>query len=279
VRRLLAEGAEVVAVVRPGSRAPEGAEPVELDLERTDEAARAIAAARPDAVVNLAAAGAVVREADGDRLVRVNALLPYALAREVECERLVSVGSSSEYGPVDGPMSESLAPAPDDLYGAAKLAGWQLARAAAGATDTVHLRLFSVYGPGEDERRLVPWVARALLDGRPVELTPGGQVRDFVYVDDVAAAVSAALAADDLGGAVVNVGSGVETTVREACLLLADAAGADPSLLRFGARPYRDGERFSWRADTALAERLLGWRATTPLADGLRATVDALRQQ
>jgi dolichol-phosphate mannosyltransferase len=91
--------------------------------------------------------------------------------------------------------------------------------------------------------------------------------------------VSAALAAHDLAGAVVNVGSGVETTVREACLLLADAAGADPSLLRFGTRAYRDGERFSWRADTALAERLLGWRATTPLADGLRATVDALREQ
>jgi nucleoside-diphosphate-sugar epimerase len=45
-------------------------------------------------------------------------------------------------------------------------------------------------------------------------------------------------------------------------------------LLRFGARPYRDGERFHWRAATAHAEAALGWRARTPLAEGLRRTID-----
>jgi len=119
-------------------------------------------------------------------------------------------------------------------------------------------------------------VARALVARRPIDLTPGGQARDFVYVEDVVDALVAAGEAP-VDGAVLNVGSGRETTVRQACLLLAEAAGADPSLLRFGELPYRPGERFAWRADPGAAAQTIGWRARTPLEDGLARTVAALR--
>jgi nucleoside-diphosphate-sugar epimerase len=173
-------------------------------------------------------------------------------------------------------MSEERAPVPDDVYGAAKLAGGLLARAAATRLETCHVRLFSVYGPGEDERRLVPSVARALLAGTPIELTPGEQVRDFVYVDDVTAALELAAFEPRAAGEVVNAGTGRETRVRELCLLLARAAGVETDLLRFGARPYASGERFSWRAGVDHAASVLGWRAETTLEDGLRLTLEAL---
>jgi UDP-glucose 4-epimerase len=285
VARLLADDAEVVAIVRPGgdpSRLAAGVDTLEVDLEDEDGAARAIAALEPELCVHLAAAGAVVRERDHERLLRLNAIFPAALARALAaagCRRLVTAGSSSEYGPVAGPMSEERAPVPDDLYGAAKLAGGLLARAAGLelGLETAHLRLFSVYGPGEDPRRLIASVARALLERRPIDLTPGDQVRDFVYVDDVAEALVAAATGPLPSGAIVNVGSGCQTTVREACLLLATAAGADPALLRFGARPYRARERFSWQADTSYAETALRWRARTTLEQGLALTVESVR--
>jgi nucleoside-diphosphate-sugar epimerase len=287
VRRLLAHGNEVVAVVRPGTRPDrlagvvDDVEVVEADFGAPAEAAGLVAAARPDVCLHLAAAGAVVRDHDPRRVAVVNALAPFELALALSqsgCRRLVTAGSSSEYGSLDGAMSEDRAPLPDDVYGAAKLGGGLLARAAGAAAglETCHVRLFSVYGPGEDERRLVPSVARALLEGRPIELTPGEQVRDFVYVDDVAAALEAAAVEPRAAGEVVNAGTGRQTRVRELCLLLAAAAGAETDLLRFGVRPYVEGERFSWRAGVEHAAEVLGWRASTQLEDGLRLTLAAL---
>jgi nucleoside-diphosphate-sugar epimerase len=284
VHRLLEHGHDVAAVVRPGARLSRLArvldhvELVEADFEAPADAAAAVAATRPDVCFHLAAAGAVVRDPDPRRVAVVNALAPLELALALGaagCARLVTAGSSSEYGSLDGAMSEDRAPLPGDVYGAAKLAGGLLARAA-GGIETCHVRLFSVYGPGEDERRLVPSVARALLERRPVDLTPGEQVRDFVYVDDVAAALEAAAVEARAAGEVVNAGTGRQTRVRELCLLLARLAGAETDLLRFGARPYVPGERFSWRAGVDHAAAVLGWRAGTPLEDGLRLTLDAL---
>jgi nucleoside-diphosphate-sugar epimerase len=285
VARLATErGLPVTALVGPHSRldrlAPlaRDVEIVRADITDAGALAAAATAARPDACIHLAAAGAVVREDDLGHLLAANAVAPPVLARALAgagCARLVTAGSSSEYGTVEGPMDEALACAPDDPYGVAKLAGGLLARQIGRelGLETAHLRLFSVYGPGEDPRRLVVSVIRSLLAGRPVELTPGGQVRDFVYVDDVAEALLGAALAPGIDGVTANVGSGVQTTVRELCLKVAEITGGH-ELLRFGARPYRDGERFHWRAATAHAERTLGWLARTSVDEGLRRTID-----
>jgi nucleoside-diphosphate-sugar epimerase len=286
-RHAVARGLRVTALVGPSSQlgrlAPHAGDLriVRADVADRDALAAAVARARPDLCIHLAAAGAVVREDDLDLLWAVNALAPGHLARALAaagCARLVTAGSSSEYGPVDGPMDEARACAPDDPYGVAKLAGGLLARAAARETglQTAHLRLFSVYGPGEDPRRLVSSVTAALLAGRPVDLTPGEQVRDFVHVDDAAEALLHAATAPGLDGLTANVGTGVQTTVRALCEHLAALTGGG-DLLRFGALPYRDGERFSWRAATGHARAALGWSARIGLDEGLRSMVGALR--
>jgi nucleoside-diphosphate-sugar epimerase len=287
VRRALGRDLRVTALVGPSSKldrlAPsrDAIDVARADVADADAIADVVARTRPDLAIHLAAAGAVVREDDLDRLWAVNALAPAHLARALAAHgatRLVTAGSSSEYGTVEGAMDEALACAPDDPYGVAKLAGGRLAHIAARGTGlrTAHLRLFSVYGPGEDPRRLVPSVVDALAAGHPLDLTPGGQVRDFVFVDDVAEALLDAAVAPALpDGVVLNLATGVQTTVRDLALLTADVAGADPALLRFGARPYRDGERFAWRGATDRAAALLGWRATTALRDGLAAMLPA----
>jgi nucleoside-diphosphate-sugar epimerase len=290
VRLALQRGHAVAALVGPDSQLHRLQDLLgDVDLIRgdiTDRSAldRITATARPDACVHLAAAGAVVREDDLETLLAANAVAPAHLAAVLAragCRRLVVAGSSSEYGPVNGVMDEASAPHPDDFYGVTKLAGGLLA-AVAGARhglETTHLRLFSVYGPGEDPRRLVPSVVRALLADEPIALTPGAQVRDFVYVDDVAEALLAAVGRPVLDTPTINVGTGVQTSVRELCHLAAGLIGAHHDLLRFGAAPYRPGERFSWRASTATAERALGWQARTPLADGLARTIEHARNE
>jgi UDP-glucose 4-epimerase len=287
VRLAAARGLEVIAAVGPESRldrlAPVACDVAVVRADVTDAVAvaAAVASARPDACVHVAAAGAVVREDDVDLLLATNALAPARLARALAdsgCARLVTAGSSSEYGTVPGTMDEAAACDPDDPYGVTKLAGGLLARVVARrhGIESAHLRLFSVYGPGEDPRRLVPSVIRNLLAGRPVDLTPGEQVRDFVYVDDVAEALLDAALRPGVDGLTANVGTGVQTTVRDLCLKVADLTGGH-DLLRFAAVPYRVGERFAWRAATEHAATELGWRARTTLDEGLRLTVAAER--
>jgi nucleoside-diphosphate-sugar epimerase len=283
-RLALARGHEVVGAVGPRSRLDRLASVasdiavVRADITDADALNAAVATARPDVCVHLAAAGAVVREDDLDLLLAANAMAPAHLARalaDAGCARLVTAGSSSEYGTVTGPMDEAAACEPDDPYGVAKLAGGLLARVVARGhgLESAHLRLFSVYGPGEDPRRLVPSVINALLEGRSVALTPGDQVRDFVYVDDVAEALLDAALRPGIDGLTANVGTGVQTSVRALCLKVARLTGGH-ELLRFGAVPYREGERFAWRASTERAASELGWRARTPLDEGLGLTVD-----
>jgi UDP-glucose 4-epimerase len=289
VSAALDRGHEVTALVGPASRLDrltsvlDDVEIVRADLREAERLEQTVFEVRPAACVHLGAAGAVVRENDLDTLLAVNVLAPAVIARGLAragAGRLVTAGSSSEYGPVDGVMDERLAPDPDDAYGVSKLAGGLLARVLGGQAglETVHMRLFSVYGPGEDQRRLVPSVIRSLLTGTPVALTPGGQVRDFIYVDDVADALLEAVAQPGVSGITLNVGSGVQSTVRELCLLAAGLTGGE-ELLGFGEVSYRPGERFSWRASTELTERALRWKANVSLREGVALTVEAARAE
>jgi nucleoside-diphosphate-sugar epimerase len=285
--RLVGLGHRVIAVTRAdgstarldGLRGQVDVRPI--DLTSQPAIARLLDDVRPSLCYHVAAAGATSTTADSDALVAVNTLAPLALARSLAgttCRRLVTVGSSSEYGPSTLPMVESMVARPDDLYGATKLAGGLLAGVAARSAglSATHARLFSVYGPGEDRQRLIAAVAAAVVAGVPIDLTEGAQRRDLIFVDDVVDALVLAIDAPT-PPAVFNVGTGTASTVREACLALADAAGADRGLLRFGARDYRPAERFRWCADTDLARATIGFVASTSLQSGAARTVAALR--
>jgi nucleoside-diphosphate-sugar epimerase len=137
-------------------------------------------------------------------------------------------------------------------------------------------RLFFFYGPREQPLRLVPSVARAVLAGEPALCTHGGQVRDFLYIDDVGGAL-AALVESDVDG-VVEVGSGHGVTIAEVVRSVADAAGA-PQLLQLGAIPERPGEPAELVADVGQLRKETGWRPTVPLAEGIERTIAWWRGQ
>ncbi len=134
-------------------------------------------------------------------------------------------------------------------------------------------RIFLLYGPGEDERRLVPHVARALLAGAPAPTSDGAQLRDFLHVDDVAAAF-VALLASDLQGA-VNVASGEAVPIADVLALIGRATGR-PELLRLGELPRRADEPDVLAADITRLRDELGFRPSVALEHGVAATVAAL---
>jgi len=291
VSLLLRDGIRVGAVVHPGSAAErlhEARENPQLVLLEADIASPGAAAAlldefRPDGVIHLAAAGVHSRVPLAEML-RTNVT---GLARLLEHPeklgtRLVAAGSVFEYGACDDDIHEETPCRPHGDYGLSKLLATELLLRR-DDVDWVLLRPFGVYGPWESPGRLVPSLVSGLATDCEVPLSDGGQVRDFVYVEDAAAAFVKALSAPDACRKVINVGSGRGVSVRELALRAATAAGgADrpgEKLLRFGARPRREAEPERLVASTATARELLGWEAATPLDEGLAKCFEWFRTE
>lgn len=241
-RQLAERGHEVHALLRPGSDGGRlGATPGALSVHRgdlADDAAvrAAIAAARPDACVHAAwfvEPGAWAKSRENLAMSERSQRLALGLL-DAGCPRLIGLGTGAEYDSDQGWLSESSRLGPRSLYGACKLGLGQslLQLGAATGMQVAWARLFYLYGPAEDPRRLVASVARSLLRGEAARCSEGRQVRDFLDVDDVASAL-VALAESSLVGA-INVASGVPVTVRAVAERLGALAGR-PDLLHFGA--------------------------------------------
>lgn len=150
--------------------------------------------------------------------------------------RVVGVGTCAEYDLSTQPLTIAAALRPTSPYAAAKAASF-LALSQflpERGVEFAWCRLFYLFGEGEDERRLVPYLRRSLLAGEVAELTSGEQVRDFIDVQE-AGKMIAEVALGSVQGP-VNICTGIPVTVREMAERVADEVGRR-DLLRFGVRP------------------------------------------
>jgi UDP-glucose 4-epimerase len=268
VRRLLADGHRVTALVRPGSDRwrLEG-----LDLDVVEADVREGVPSGFDLVFHLAAHGAYSWQEDEPAIRETNVLgTRNALAAG---RRVVVAGSSSEYGPKPHAPSEDEPLEPDSAYGAAKAAATTLTLEHGG----VVLRLYSAYGPWEEPDRLIPTLLGRALVGELPPLVSPKVARDFVHVDDVCEAF---VRAADRGepGRVYNLGSGRQTTIEEVVETVRALLGVDAEP-EWGSMPHRRWDTDTWVANPDRIRHELGWEARTDLEDGLRRTLDWLRTE
>lgn len=187
--------------------------------------------------------------------------------------RATLAGTCAEYDwTAPGPLAEDAPLAPATYYGTCKDATRRVVEglAAAAGLSLAWGRIFFVFGPGEDARRLVAGVARALVAGERAATSAGAQRRDFLHVDDVAGAFAALLDSPVEGA--VNIASGEAASVRAVAEALAQAAGR-PDLLDVGAVPRRAGEPEEIVADVSRLRDEVGFRPRRSLRDGLADTV------
>jgi nucleoside-diphosphate-sugar epimerase len=275
VFRLVAEGHAVTAVgrdpdvLRRLAERAAGISTVAVDLERRERLAALFTEVRPEGLIHLAwyadPVDYLTAYANVASLEMTVALVKAALS--AGCRRIVGGGSCAEYALVDRPLVESDPVDPRTLYAASKIAAWQIARVMskeAGA-QFAWTRMFHIHGPGENPRRLLPWVARQLKSGVPVPLTDGTQVRDHLHVTDVASALTTILAAGTSG--IYNVCSGEPVTLRHVLETLEDLLGRAKQL-RFGDLPHRPSKTTFLTGDS-MRLRGLGWSPRFGLRDGL----------
>jgi nucleoside-diphosphate-sugar epimerase len=275
VRRLLREGTRVTALSRPDSdpwRIADLLDDVEVAPLGDPRSLRGV-----EVVFHVGAAGVRPAGNQDDLVLEANVLGTQRLlaaALDAGVERVVYCGSCFEYG--EGTqLVEDAPPRPRTAYAASKAAARFVAEAFSRrhGLPVVSLFLFTAYGPFEPAYRLVPAAIAAALDGRPLELTSGKQTRDFVHVEDAADAFLAAVAVDVEPCESFNVCSGTETPVRELAQTVVEEVGSNVEL-RLGALPHREDEIWHLSGDPSRAAARLGWRAKTPLRDGLASTIE-----
>jgi nucleoside-diphosphate-sugar epimerase len=188
-------------------------------------------------------------------------------------QRVVVSGTCAEYRLNDEPCREASTPLePRSLYGICKATLFKFLEAGAARLGLSYAwgRIFLLYGSSESEGRLIPATARALLEGRPVLCTHGGQVRDFMHVEDVARALVQILTSGVSGP--VNIGSGQPISIAQAVGELARRAG-QPHLLRLGALPPREDDVPILIPDIARLRDEVGFRPALTLGEGLQRTL------
>lgn len=249
---LSAAGFLVLPVPRAGWPGPEEAGRRWLDAG-VDVLVHTAWAARPPDYVTTAA--------NGRALAFTAELFEAAVLASVS--HVVGFGTCIECGPVDGPRDEHLPPDPRSPYAAAKVAAHQFGTALFQCHDRTAfawVRPFHLFGQGEDPRRLVPSVVGALRTGRPIDLSPGAQERDWIHVEDAAAAVVRIVERRASGP--FHLCTGEAESLRQFLGRFATCAGR-PELLRWGARPYAPGEEPVIAGATTRLQAL-GW---APLRD------------
>lgn len=194
-----------------------------------------------------------------------------------ELKRWVQASTNEEYGHNQIPHREGMREMPVSAYSVAKVATThylQMLHQTQGCP-AVCMRPFVVYGPGQT-RGLVPFAVRAALENKEFETSEGIQCRDFVYVDDVARGFFLAGDTPGVDGEIINLGSGVETPVRELIETVCRLAGGGRP--QFGAIPIREGEIMRMQASIEKADKLMGWAPQVHLEEGLSRMIAAARE-
>ena len=193
-------------------------------------------------------------------------------------KRAVGIGTCAEYAWDTADSNEdSSSLRPSTVYGRCKHA-MGLAFEAAAATyagSAAWARLFFPYGPGESSERLIPAVIRGVLRNERVACTHGEQIRDFVFVDDVASALIALL--DSPAQGAFNVASGKAISLREVVAVITAQTG-NADLIGFGARPPPPGDPARVVADIRKLKREVGWRPSIDIATGIERTITSCRE-
>lgn len=199
--------------------------------------------------------------------------------RDVGVRRVVFISSGAIYGKQEQqPLDENLPPNPDSPYAVSKLSSEYYVRTIGQlwGIETVSLRVFNAYGPGQhlppSHPPVIPnFLKQAIGNGTLVVHGSGEQTRDYVFLDDVIEGMTATATAPTIDGQVINIGSGTETSVRELANLIADVTESDAEIIY---NPRSDSGVNRMCADLTLARNKLDYDPKTSLETGLRLTLE-----
>jgi nucleoside-diphosphate-sugar epimerase/glycosyltransferase involved in cell wall biosynthesis len=249
-----------------------------INLENSSELTNCLNEIKPRTIFNLSAHGAYPDQNNFESITRINLNSTKWLADWCSFNQcgLVQAGTSSEYGTNCTAPSEADMCRPNSAYAVTKLAATQMLELLCGSSNlsVTVLRLYSVYGPMEEPKRLIPTLIRLGRMGQLPPFSPKEVTRDFVYIDDVVNAfIVAAISQIGVPGfRVFNICSGDAVSMEHVASIARTLFDIqeEPS---FGPA-LRQWDLFKWYGNPSHAREELNWQIKTKFADGLKKTLD-----
>jgi nucleoside-diphosphate-sugar epimerase len=248
-------------------------ETISAMLEDTDLVEKSISRFKPEACIHLAWYAEPGKYLDSAQNIQSlsSSIFLFQTLIKAGCRQIVAAGTCFEYDTNFGYLHEDTPARPSSLYAATKLSCYLLGSQMANQARISFAwgRIFYPYGPLEDQRRLVPAAIAALKKGVPFPASLGDQVRDYIHVDDVAAAFCVLVEKQTDG--IFNISTGSPVSVRQLLETLGKLMNCT-DLIQFGALPHRNWEPpFICGDNTRL--RNLGWTPIYSLDAGLLETI------
>lgn len=245
-----------------------------VDLKNQAKVSEVISISKPDWIFHLAVHGAYSwQNQDGDILctnvLGTMNLLQAAIKQGFDA--FINTGSSSEYGFKDHAPKENEWLEPNSTYSASKIAASLFCEHQAKSTNTriATMRLYSVYGPWEEPKRLMPSLLIHGIQGLYPPLTNPDTARDYIYIDDVVDAYLIAAEKIKPGvGEIFNVGSGIQTSIAE-LVSITDQIFPTRGVPRWGSMPNRNWDTNTWVSNPNKLIMDLNWNPKTNLSRGL----------
>jgi len=244
------------------------------DLSNLNELKKIIQISKPEVIYHLATNGAYSYQKDANQIIETNILGTWNLIQacnDIDYKLFVNTGSSSEYGYKSYAMRETDIVEPASYYAVTKCAQTLLCSHIARQEKRaiVTIRPFSVYGPYEEPKRLMPTLMKALMFNEEMNLVAPETARDQIYVDDI---VDAYLKIDELKnnpGEYFNIGTGVQSTIKEV-IDTAIKVSKKTAQFKWGTMENRSWDTNNWVADISKARQLLNWTPKISLENGIK---------
>ena len=188
-------------------------------------------------------------------------------------KKFIQIGSSAEYGKAKSPFKENVKCFPNTPYSIAKLASTNvLLNLYLNENFPVTIcRLFQVYGPKQDENRIIPFLIKNCKINKKFFTTSGKQFCDFCYIDDVVKAIFKILFSKKTNGEIINIGSGKPTQIKKIIYMVRKIIGKGQPI--FGALKYKKNTNMRNFPDIRKAKEQLNWHPKVKLLDGLKKTI------
>lgn len=193
-------------------------------------------------------------------------------------KHVILMGTTEEYGTAVAPFYESTQELPNSAYGLSKLAATRLALLfyTQYKVPVTIMRPSITYGPGQGTEMFLPALITGLLSGKPFAMSPGHQVRDFLYIDDLINALVVCGEEPRLCGEIVNVASGISLQLKEVAEKVARVLQKEEAL-QVGAIPYRGFEIMNYSINIDKIKKLSSWCPTTSFEEGIQKTINSYK--
>jgi len=192
---------------------------------------------------------------------------------EIECKKIICTGSCWEYGQNQGKISEDSPAKSSNVFTIAKNALHLLGREIAKENNMqfIWTRLFYVYGPGQKESSLIPYIIKCVKEGKKLNLKTPSARNDFIYVEDVAKAIVAILEKCKQS-TVYNIGSGYSTSIQEIIREIRNCYNIEYIQK---SKQLTEDQTINFWADISKIKKEIGWEPKTDIEEGVRRVISS----